>query len=818
MNKSNKSPCSILLKTCGVAFLLACVSSGVFLSPAWPAQAQINTAAGSPPARLNVAALQRAVTVRRDERGVPYIEAQNESDLYIAQGYVTASDRLWQMDLLRRVARGEVSEILGEFALEEDKLHRRYGFAGLAGSMMSALSARARSALESYTVGVNAYIQSCNDRTLPQEFLALKYKPRPWQPEDSLLVGKLFAEMLSTSWNVDMVRESISDLPEDVRRELLLETSPLDVVLVGADNDVKQNGKAHGMKPRTRHAPARADVLDAGLQLAEVMRRSLERVGLYAEGRAASNNWVVSGSRSVSGKPLLANDPHLHPSAPSIWYLTHLSTPSLRVAGVASPGLPGIVIGHNEHIAWGATNLGPDVQDLYLEKFDPKRPSFYLTPAGLREATIRHEEIKVRKKPGSAEFNTVQFDVTITRHGPILIERQGKRYALRWTALEPLPSELEAFYFINRSRNWKEFSAALSRYPGPAQNFVYADAGGNIGYYGAGRIPIRKKGDGSVPYDGSTDDGEWVGFIPFDRLPHLYNPPSGLIVTANNRIVGSSYPFHLTHAWADPHRARRIFNLLTAKPKLSLEDFRAIQGDTYAFSISIFTGEIVKMASAKPDSPEWQAIKNAFGGWDSMAVADSKPMALAATLRRIFRQKILTAKLGPRRANQYFWGNVTTFLNNVLSSRSKAWLPSEFDSYESLILSCYRDAQDQLKNQLGDESQWTWGRLSPMRFFHPLASESSIGQRFAIGPIGQVGGVGIVNAGSEVSMRLLVDTADWDRTRQGIALGQSGDPLSPHWKDQLDSWLKASPPPLPFTEKAVKSSAKETILLMPVSP
>lgn len=812
-----KSTCSIAFKTYSMAFLLACLLSELFVSTPSIAQIRITAASDSSAARLNIAGLRQMVTVRRDERGVPYIEAQNESDLYLAQGYVTARDRLWQMDLLRRTARGELSEILGVFTLESDKLHRRYGFTELTGAMIAALSPQLRAALESYTRGVNAYIRTCDDQTLPEEFRVLKYVPRPWQLEDSLLVSKLFAETLSTSWDIDLMLESLSDLPEEILRELLPETSPLDVVIVGTDKDGKPGRKIQSVKRRTLRVSARADVLDAGLQLIAVMRSSLERVGLYVEGRAASNNWVVSGSRSVSGKPLLANDPHLDPSAPSIWYLTHLSTPSMRLAGVASPGLPGIILGHNEQIAWGATNFGPDVQDLYLEKFDQKRPSFYLTPTGLREARVRHEQVKVRKF-GSTDFNIVSFDVTITRHGPVLLEKQDKRYALRWTALDPAFIELEAFYSINRARNWKEFSAALSRYPGPAQNFVYADVAGNIGYYAAGRIPIRRKGDGSVPYDGSTDDGEWIGFIPFNRLPHLYNPPSGIIVTANNRVVGASYPFHLTNHWADPHRARRIMNLLTAKPKLSIEDFRAIQGDTYAFSLSIFIGEIMKMARSTPESSEWHAVKHGFDGWDSMAVADSKAMALASTLRRVFRQKTLTANLGSQRASQFYWGNATTFLNNVLSSRSKAWLPREFDSYESLILSCYREAQAQLKTRLGDKSQWTWGRLSPVEFFHPLANERSTSQRFAIGPVGQNGGVGIVNAGSSVSMRLLVDTADWDRTRQGITLGQSGNPSSPHWKDQLESWLRVSPPPFPFTDKAVIASAKTTVLLMPVGP
>jgi penicillin amidase len=549
--------------------------------------------AGSSSSTLQLAGLRAKVTVRRDERAIPYIEATNDEDMYFAQGFVTASDRLWQMDLFRRTARGELAEIFGRAALEEDKRHRIYGFAGISEQMLAKSSAPVRAALMAYARGVNAYINSLDQKSLPPEFQILQYRPRPWTPADSLVIGKILSETLSTSWPTDLMRAFLADLPAEKRDMLLPETSALDVIVVGSDE----------LKRKASIAPEQLDAANfkiknrdkalhdlAGIEA--TIRRSLERIGLYTEDRAASNNWVVTGAHTVSGKPLLANDPHLPASAPSIWYMVHLSSPAVRVAGVTAPGVPGVIIGHNQSIAWGVTNLEPDVQDLYLEKFDPQNPRRYLTPAGWREAILRHEEIKVRKGLVDASTETVPVDVTVTQHGPIVYERDGARFALRWTALDPQTVEFDAFYNLNRARNWNEFRAALKTYSGPTQNFIYADTSGHIGYYGAGLIPIRNTGDGSLPYDGSTDAGEWTRFIPFDDLPHLYDPLSGIIVTANNRVVGRDYPYHLTHEWVTPYRARRIRDLLQAKPKLTVDDLEQIQGDVYSIGGALFARKV----------------------------------------------------------------------------------------------------------------------------------------------------------------------------------------------------------------------------------
>ncbi|HEY0099120.1 MAG TPA: penicillin acylase family protein [Pyrinomonadaceae bacterium] len=786
---------------------------------------------------LKVAGLRAPVQIRRDERGIPHIEASNEADLYFAQGYATASDRLWQMDLLRRTARGELAEIFGRPVLEEDKRHRILGFGALSESLVAGVSPQTRATLEAYTRGVNAYIESrdgTDAKALPVEFQILGYKPRPWLPGDSLVIAKLFAETLSTTWPTDISRAMLADLPPARRAQLLPETSPLDVLVVGSDAPKSQPSpsptrRRAAAKVRARSLPSfdgreRAALLEEVSRVNALSRISLERVGLFMEDRAASNNWVVSGARTASGKPLLANDPHLPASAPSIWHMAHLRAPGLHVAGVTAPGAPGIIIGHNEQIVWGMTNLGPDVQDLYLEKFSADKKNYYETPAGLREAEVRREEIKVRKGLTDTSTETVALDVTVTRHGPIILEREGKRYALRWTALDPKTNEFDAFYAINRARNWNEFRAALASYTGPTQNFVYADTLGHIGYYGAGAIPIRQSGDGSVPYDGATDEGEWKSFIPFSELPHLYDPPSGLIVTANSRVVGRSYPYHLTHDWADPYRSRRIYDLLSKGRKLTEEDFRAVQGDTYSIGGATFAREAAKLlrattAKATPDE-KFRAALALLENWDGYVNADSQAAPLVAEMRTAFRRRILTAALGAERSNAFRWTSSDLFFARVVSEHPAEWLPKEFKDYGELMRACVEDALAALAKRAGaNETPWTWGRYAPARFQHPLAVVPFIGRQFTIEPF-PVNGSGFsagatVNVGTSVSMRLIANLSDWDKTRQGIALGESGDPASPHWTDQLADWRAVAPRLFPFSAKAISAATRETLLLAP---
>jgi penicillin amidase len=782
--------------------------------------AVLTVAQETPSSSRQLTGLRDQVIIRRDERGIPYVEAKNDEDLYFGQGYAIATDRLWQMDLFRRTARGELAEILGagpnNAALEQDKQHRTLGFAKVAEAEFAQASPQTRKLLEAYAAGVNAYIDSLGPKSLPPEFQILNYKPQPWRPVDSLVAVKLFFEALSNTWRLDVMRQALSELPDAKRAQLLPVRSELDVLLVGTDSITEKrtaSNNAASISQAALFALARSQAVNAA---------ALSQIGLYAEDLAASNNWVVSGKRTQSGKPLLANDPHLTASAPPIWYLVHLSAPGVRVAGVTAAGLPGVVIGHNDRVAWGFTNVGSDVQDVYLEKFDSNNPNRYLTPSGWQDAVIRHEEIKVRKGIATSETDVVKLDVTETRHGPIVFENDGKRYSLSWTALNPAKNRADQSFALNRARNWNEFRKALESFTAPTQNVVYADVDGHIGYQAAGVVPIRKSGNGSVPYDGSTDAGEWLSYIPLTKLPHLYDPSDGIIVTANQRIVGSSYPYFLTESWPAPYRARRIKDLLLQKPKLTSDDFRRIQGDVYSIAGVYFTQQVAKiLTSSLTDSDEkLRSTLKAFEGWDGMMAEDSRVAAWASQMRLAFRSRILTAALGPELVKNYQWNNFDTTLDRVLKDQPKEWLPKEFQSYADLLRACYDDAVKSLTRQLGsDESNWTWGAIAKARFPHPLGSAPLIGPKFSIPPIPQNGTGGLlgatVNVGSAVSMRLIAEPGNWDQTQHGISLGESGDPSSQHWTDQLQDWRNVTPRVFPFTQDAVTKATKEVLTLEP---
>ena len=749
--------------------------------------------------KLTVNAVKSEVTVRRDARSIPYIEAKTDDDLYFVQGYVTASDRLWQMELLRRVARGETAEIFGNVALEEDKRYRRFGFATIAEKSLSELSPQLRSALDNYARGVNAYIATLDDNTLPVEFKILQFKPRQWTAADSVVIGKILADALSTTWRNDLMRASIQSLPKEKFADLTNQVTPYDVILFGKDRS-EPGASVAGQKATlfsTNWSPTYAGGSDtiATIEKEERLRAdSLKMVGLYAEELAASNNWVISGKRTADGKTLLANDPHLAPSAPGIWYLAHLSTPTMRVSGVTIPGAPGVILGHNEHIAWGATNVGPDVQDLYIETTEPR--------------VARKEKINVRTNLMKSDTSSVDFEVQETRNGPIIFSESGKTYSLKWTALDPKNLEFEAFFNLNRARNWDDFKNALKTYGGATQNFVYADAKGNIGWYAAGRIPIRRKGDGSLPYDGTTKDGDWVGFIPFDELPHLYNPRSGLIVTANQRIVGTDYKYtQMSRDAAPPWRARRIYDELSTRKKITMDDVRDVMYDAKNIPLANLANQIVKLNAA---SAETLAI---FKDWDGRMTRDSRGALLANEIRTCLANKIAEEnKPAPAfliRERVLDW---------AVRDQTARWLPSGFANYTELIKSCEASSRASFadpKRFGSDASNWTWGRVFQSRFPHPLAAAPLIGAQFIVPAVPIDGSGQTPNVGSAVSMRHIASPGNWDATRHVIPLGQSGDPKSVHFKDQFDAWRTGTPAIFPFTRSAVATAAKSVTVITP---
>jgi penicillin amidase len=760
------------------------------------------TAANALQTPLSFPDLTAEVSVRRDARAIPYIEAKNDADLYFVQGYVTAGDRLWQMDLLRRVARGETAEIFGNAAVEEDKRWRRFGFAKISDDSIAFLSPELRVALDAYARGVNAYVATLDDKTLPIEFRILQYKPRAWTASDSIVVGKILADALSSTWRNDLVRASLQSLPKEKVADLTNQVTPYDVVLFGKDGLIAERGIRNA---ESSTMTGMDSVLADAQRLDDLRARSLERVGLYAEELAASNNWVISGKRTADGKPLLANDPHLQPSAPGIWYLTHLSTPTMRASGVTFPGVPGIVLGHNANIAWGATNVGPDVQDLYLETFDADGK--YRTPSGSVAPVIRREEIKVRTNPLKADTTVFAFDVVETRNGPIILDEGGKKYALKWTARDPKNNEFEAFYFLNRAKDWNEFKKALGTYGGATQNFVYADVKGNIGWYAAGRIPTRRVGDGALPYDGSTNDGEWVGRIPFDELPHLYNPPEGFIVTANQRIVGTSYKYtQVSRDAAPPWRARRIYDLLKANSKMTMDDVTAVQLDVLNLPLLNLAKAIVEQNAAAADTIA------ELRKWDGRMTPDSKAALIVNEIRGCLASKIADDN---KQAPAFVIRE--RVLDRAIREKSSRWLPKQFADYSAFLKACDAEANAALVKRYADPTKMVWGSAFVSRFPHPLLVAPLIGGQFAVPNVPIAGSGQTPNVGSSVSMRHIASPGNWDATRHVIPLGESGDPKSPHYKDQFEMWRSGSPAIFPFSSAAVQQAAPTQLKFTPAA-
>jgi penicillin G amidase len=445
------------------------------------------------------------------------------------------------------------------------------------------------------------------------------------------------------------------------------------------------------------------------------------------------------------------------------------------------------------------------VQDLYREQFDAD--GRVKTASGWEMPKLRREEIKVRPNLLSPAVETQILEVVETANGVIVTEQAGQKYALKWTARDPKNNEFETFFLLNRAKNWEDFKNALKNYGGATQNFVYADVRGNIGWYAAGRIPVRRRGEGELPYDGAANDGDWTGYIPFEELPNLYNPAEGFIVTANQRVVGTNYKYQqISRDAAPPWRARRIYDLIRANPKITMNDARDIQHDAFNIPLSNLAREVVKVSSVAE-------VKQILGGWDGRMTADSRGALVANEIRVCLTGKI-AADNAPAPANAIR----ERVLDWALREKSTRWLPKQFASYADFINSCERDSLASLEKRFGaDREKWVWGGVMQARFSHPLAVAPLVGGQFATPAVGLDGSGQTPNVASAVSMRLIASPGDWDATRHVIPLGQSGNPQSPHWKDQFEAWRTGSPQIFPFSKDAVTKAAREALVLQPPS-
>ena len=706
------------------------------------------------------------------------------------------------MDLSRRHAEGELSEIAGDRTLRLDIESRTLGFPQVAAAALADLSPDERRLLDSYVRGVNAFIESHRDR-LPIEFLLLRYQPQPWREIDSVAVALNLAAALSQTWESDLMREHVAaKLGKELSSDVFPDHSALDVPVAEASASTHQGPKTAGAH------------LDTEAVVDNLLSEGFFPAGMETPSGVGSNNWVVSGAHTKSGKPLLANDPHLAHGIPSAWYMVHLQAPSLDVTGVSLPGLPLVVIGHNEHIAWGVTNTAPDVQDLYIESFNFRDPRKYLHNGQWVDASVREENIKVRNQ------RDYHFTVMVTRHGPVISHDGDRDLALQWTLLGPHAVRLP-FLRINQARDWQEFTAALRDFHVPMQNFVYADADGNIGFYAAGLVPIRKHGDGAVPMPGSTDEYDWTGFISFDDLPHSYNPPSGIIATANGRIVPDDYPYFLTSRWDAPFRTARIFHLLRAGRSFTSSDMLRIQTDVLTLEDKWLAQQLLAAAGKQVlSSPDAQFALGVLKGWDGEARVDSAATLVLEVTRRALLARILKPKLGDDLSG-YHWPMSTIFLQNVLEQNLTRWLPPGDTDFNMTLMKSLDEAIRQIPALVHsrDHAAWRWGDTIPLTFRHPLSGGLPLlGRWLDVGPFPQPGTGTTVKQTTPYlgpSMRMVVDFSDLDQSVQNITLGESGQVFSPYYRDQFSAWYEGKSFPMLFSDAAVEKGAVHKLVLEP---
>lgn len=759
--------------------------------------------------RIYHPALHHPVAIRRDRWGVPHIHAANRHDLFFAQGFVHAQDRLWQMEINRRAAHGTLSALLGPMTLDTDRLSRALGFARLAAQNWQTLDDSSRADVLAYTAGVNALLDTTP--RLPLEFALLRHRPAPWQPLDSIAYGRLQMWALTNGAMGEMVTAQLTEtVGAALAAELLPEPPAANPVTLPQGIEVNWRGTA--------------------------VSPFLGKGGGDGGGRG-SNGWVISGAHTTTGQPILANDMHLPLGAPSLWYFVHLhSDDGWQVAGFSQPGLPYVLVGRNTHIAWGATLAYTDCEDLFVEQFHPDNPALYRSGDAWRDAQIIPETIEVRtQKPHI-------LTVTLTHHGPILPFAAAAPLALASTALRG-EAPLDGFARLNQARDWAEFSTAVSHIHAPALNLLYADNQGNIGYWVTGRVPVRGQGDGRAPAPGHDPAYDWIGHIPPAEMPHALNPAAGFIVSANHQIVAEAdYPHYLGRIWRDGYRARRLEQLMTGEEngtrmnadeqgfsQDSLRALRALRSKLSPADCRRFQMDVLclpglevarRLAHLQPQSPDAALALDLLRSWDGRLLLQSPAAAVYEVFLVQFAQAVLQPRLGadfmhrvlglgphpiliPVTEFQGYWPATAV---RLLTNSASGWLPVG-PNRDALLENCLAQTTAVLRQCLGPHPQdWQWGRLHRVTFAHALGRVPPLDRLFNQGPH-PLGGDGSTVAQASyspdapydnnaigVSSRLVVafghttsgaSTAGWAM----LAPGQSGQPGSPHYGDLIAPWL-----------------------------
>ncbi len=805
---------------------------------------------------IRVSGLSGPVEILFDEAGVPHVYARDAEDAWFAAGVVHARDRLWQMELYRRVTRGRLSEVLGEATLGIDKRFLTLGLRDAADAEWARAAGPVRAALERYAAGVNSVLESqVTLRQRPIELQLLRFVPDPWTPVDTLAVGRLLAWRLAENHQSELVRAAVAlSLGPAAARELagrypadaptvLGSAVPGRTVAPVEDPGPTRGPDAADATPPGRASAGRASAGVAGLEWLHPMAR-----------RGNSNNWVIAPSRTATGRPILANDPHLQIEFPSIWYEMHLVAAGLDVIGVTIPGVPFVVIGHNARIAWGFTNSGADVQDLYLERLDVARKRV-MGPGGWQPATVDRVEIPVRGRDAPEAF-----DIWRTPHGPIVADQDALdweeppawmtpgrsdaaepalntatelAYALRWDALGG--DVAASFEQLNRAADWEAFRAAVDGFAGPSQNIVYADVDGNIGYALNGRLPVRTSGDGTFPVDGAASTGGWVASPPRVALPQVLNPPAGFITSSNNEIVRSATPL-ITRDWGGVFRATRLHDVLAGEQGATLDGMAALQTDTRSLAAArILAGVDTAIARARAENAE-AAVEALIrlSQWDR--IVDARPVV---TLYQAFEDALWRRTFADEMEEPLFrafydWAGSDrpSGLYAVIDDPQSRWFDDigtveRRETRDDIFVLAAEDAAGRLRGDYGSEADQAWDRVHAARFRHPIGNASRPLAWILDGGTAPLMGDGTTvmrvswrrlrpfDAWEIPSWRQILDVGQWDDSRVILPTGQSSHILSPHRFDQNERWRTGRYRAQPFTRAAVEGARAHRLLLVP---
>jgi penicillin amidase len=771
---------------------------------------------------LHLAGLSAPVTVRRDAHGVPHIEAATQDDLLVAQGYITAQDRLWQMDLYRRNANGELAEIFGSSQIKHDKTQRVFQFRNTARRIYANLPADERTRLDDYARGVNLFIAQHRD-SLPAEFKLLHHRPLPWNGVDSISIG-LMLEILDDHWATKLARERIASDLHNPKLEA-------DLYPVGSWRDHPPTGVVIDLSQPHPVPPPTEDSDDDDNSQASAAPAAHEDIGALraflglptcAGCAPGSNNWVIAGRHTASGKPLLSNDMHLTLTEPNLWYMADMHAPGYHAAGVTLVGMPFVIAGHNEHVAWGFTALYADVQDLYVEKLDGNGNYFSHASNSWKPLTVDHEVIHVR---GAKD---VTLDLQSTEDGPLLnpiFMKEARPISLKWNLYDPALSG-PPLYQMNTASNWAEFSAALSNWCWPSQNVVYSDDQGHIAYHAVGHVPLRS-GYGDVfgkPLDRFWGDGwtnmraEWQGYIPFDGLPNAVDPPSGFLATANSRVTTADSPYPLSLEWIDPYRTERIYKLLQGRDLLKPADMLAVQTDVYS-EVDQELGHRFAYAIDHTDGVDAQLRKAAdlMRSWDGKLTTDSAAASIVTQARYAFWPLILKPKLGEDYKN-YSWEESNFAEEEIVMHASPEWLPPAYKNWDALLTDAVRKGMENGKAP-ADVALWNYGSWHVVDIEHPLAVFLPfVGRAAGTGPqplSGDTTTVKQVGRAFGPSQRFTMDWSNIDGSTENIVLGESGNLFSPYYRDQWADYYGGTTFALPFTPAAVAAQSRHILRLLP---